>query len=162
MPARQATHRREKKRIEEEKEASYSNVSRSLADSDTSLTGFTELRSENAAITVPQPSLVTEQDYKRPSGAPITKASGHSICESACVAGALGKVTDATGLSWQNLRPGGHPGGHPVSTPSRCSSHRYRPQLVQQLQPQGSFRAPVPPLAANSSALVAALVAAHH
>lgn len=43
------------KREKEKKEASYSNVSRSLADSDTSLTGFTELRSENAAIAVPQP-----------------------------------------------------------------------------------------------------------
>lgn len=60
-----------------------------------------------------------------------------------CMCGrCLGKVTDATGLSWQNLRPGGHPGWHLVSTPSRCSSHRYRPRLVQQLQARAASELP--------------------
>lgn len=94
-------------------------------------------------------SLVTEADYKRPSGAPITKASGGLNMRKCMCGRCLGKVTDAIGLWWQNLRPRGHPGGHPVSTPSCCSSHRY-PSVIQ-LQ-----KLHVPSRAANSSPRVAA------
>lgn len=102
-------------------------------------------------------SLVTGKGYKRPSGAPITKDLG-VLCEvhvwpvplqpfsGSKVPGAfLGKVTSAIGASRGRICvQEGTLEGHPVSTPSCCSSHRYRnPTAPTPTSERLSTKAPV-------------------